>query len=224
MKKSYSVHNVHNVSVSLDGISADFVVFDGEHIGNVMAASGKFYEYDLLRAIRKLGRKGVYIDVGAFIGTHTVWFAKACQAWHVLAFEPLDRPIQLLIANTSGLAGVTCYQHAVSDSDGKVEVRVLRKQKPVATSEAYMLDHVVDPSFLSRVAFIKVDVEGHELAVLRGASQIIELSRPCLSVEADDKEEQQLLFSWAKDHKYRNAGQYCKTPTFLLVPDELPHA
>jgi hypothetical protein len=53
--------------------------------------SGRVYEENFLQHIRDLGRRGDYVDVGAHLGTHTVWFAKLCPSTHVHAFEPVAR-------------------------------------------------------------------------------------------------------------------------------------
>jgi hypothetical protein len=37
-----------------------------------------WYEEDFLEHVRCLGRRGVYVDVGAHLGTATIWFGALC--------------------------------------------------------------------------------------------------------------------------------------------------
>jgi FkbM family methyltransferase len=81
------------------------LVFDVEgladdYIGRMLLA-GQLYEAANLRYIRSLAIPfgSVYIDIGAFIGTHTVFFGRCCGAREVYAFEPNPRAFVLLTEN-----------------------------------------------------------------------------------------------------------------------------
>src|SRR5438309_1405344 len=72
-----------------------------DHIQKLMRNSGQLYEHDLLydALCRDLG-PGVIIDVGANIGVHTVFFAKALGR-QVIALEPFDTTFDVLKQNVA---------------------------------------------------------------------------------------------------------------------------
>lgn len=83
----------------------------------------------------------------------------------------LDLELQMGIASNSGTMKVaTSKADAVTDSIIKVR----------------RLDDVLMEENIERVDFVKIDVEGYELEVLKGAGDIIKSSRPKLFVEIDD--------------------------------------
>jgi len=72
-----------------------------DHIGRQIAASG-YYEKIMLTFIRDNIERGTYVDAGANIGNHSVYFAKECLC-RVLAFEPDIENFRLLEENIKGL-------------------------------------------------------------------------------------------------------------------------
>lgn len=88
---------------------AKIVAPENDHITKLITASKKYYEDDLLKAIRNLRPVGVYVDVGAHIGNHTVFFAKECSPDHVIAIEPDSDNIEFLLQNVraNNLTNVT---------------------------------------------------------------------------------------------------------------------
>jgi FkbM family methyltransferase len=139
------------------------------------------------------------IDVGANVGHYTVRLARLVgAAGRVIAFEPVPHTFAMLVENVQAAAlghvtfvnaaatseparlrfdvpqwewgGLNYYQSRVSDA-GKTEVVGL----PV--------DSVLPPG---RVTFVKVDVEGHELACLHGCRTLLARDRPMLMVEGDE--------------------------------------
>jgi FkbM family methyltransferase len=128
----------------------------------------------------------VFFDVGAHIGEYTLLAAARGATVH--AFEPNPANAAFLRANvaSNGLTNVTVHEAAVSDRE--CHVRFLAHRDPSLsaiwtgrqtdggyseiTVRAIALDSVAVP----RVDVIKIDAEGAELAVLRGARAI--LARP----------------------------------------------
>jgi FkbM family methyltransferase len=88
---------------------------------------------------------------------------------------------------------------AVSDHAGHAELRIPVNGSGLATIEAANgLDGAkfetvtapmvrLDDSNLGDVGFLKVDVEGHELAVLKGGEQMLRSSKPIILIEAEDR-------------------------------------
>lgn len=141
-------------------------------------------EYEAFRADITSG--SVVLDLGANVGAYSVLFAQwAGHSGRVFAFEPAPEPRRALIEmlRVNGVADrVSVSAHAVSGSPGGASFhangsdganRLLRDHRPGALA---VTTTTVD-EFCQRMeivpAFIKVDVEGAELDVLRGARQTI---------------------------------------------------
>ena len=84
----------------------------GEHI-----FQGHWYEIDTLQFIRDLKVPGNYADVGANIGTHTLFFSLFCQADHVYSFEPHRGAYTKLLQNLAAneIKNCTPYNVALSN-------------------------------------------------------------------------------------------------------------
>lgn len=144
------------------------------------------------------------IDVGANVGVHTLAMARAVRGGRVVACEPSPAVVERLRANVAlnGLANVTVEPVAVSDRRGDVTLavpapgesnqgtaRVMRDPGAPGsvTVPAVTLDSLVESAALDRVDLIKIDVEGLDTAVLRGASGMLARWRPVLVFEYDPR-------------------------------------
>ena len=152
-------------------------------------------EIDLLPILVPRGREAV--DVGANIGAYS--YALSSLASQVHAFEPVPE----LAAFISRVlpANVVVKNLAVSDTlcvlDLFVPIKAGREDTTAAsviTSAANTagVHYQVQTTTLNSlsdhdVGFVKIDVEGHEMNVLRGADELIAKRRPTLLVEAEDR-------------------------------------
>jgi FkbM family methyltransferase len=140
------------------------------------------------------------VDVGASDGAYTIHLA--ARARRVVAFEAQPRQAARLEAMVKANAlSVQVEPVALSDHCGSVTLRVPRgvlgglatieqtnvlddlagvEQIPVRTKR-------LDDYGLHAVGFIKIDVEGHELAVLRGGEETFRRCAPTLLVELEDR-------------------------------------
>jgi FkbM family methyltransferase len=206
------------VDVELDGVKARFECDRGHIITRKMQASHSFYEADLLRAIRGLRCKGIYVDVGAHVGTHSVWFALACQSTQVISFEPDRRYFPLLSRNTLALGKVEVLEQALSEREERVRIGGYsgRARERLDIVQATTLDAVLRGR--ERVALIKVDVDGLDVPILRGARETIARCRPYIAVECPTEPGMKALRKLLGEINYEIAGTYCATPTHLLRP------
>lgn len=127
------------------------------------------------------------IDVGGNSGYQTYFHAKYNN---VVTYEPVPDLFKVLKFNLEGLNNVTLINKAVTDKNKDVELFVdinrlsMTSQMPLVESESISVPGVaLDNENHSNVGFIKVDVEGYELDVLKGATKLIERDRPTMMVE-----------------------------------------
>ncbi len=167
-------------------------------VGRSLEYYGEYFESEV-RLFRQCLRPGdVVVDAGANIGAHTLALAKAVgPSGRVLAFEPIRLNHQLLCANMAlnSLTQVDCLQAALGEEEG-----VLRLDDVAMEAEGNFggiaLDAIPgatpvpqrrldDVHAFDRLRLIKIDVEGMEAGVLRGARATIRRLRPALYVEND---------------------------------------
>ena len=139
------------------------------------------------------------IDVGANDGSYVHYLRR--HARKVIAFEPMPSLADALRAKFRH--DVEIRSIALSDRAGTVElhmpvvdgVTVTGCSTVSPTASATYPDHraievpmaTLDSSYEGDVGFIKIDVEGHEQAVLDGAAQTIRRCRPRMLVEIDER-------------------------------------
>jgi FkbM family methyltransferase len=142
--------------------------------------------------------KRAAIDIGANKGVWTLYLARHCR--HVYAFEPNPKVYRWLTRYVQ-LPNVTSSNIALSDTEGKAELRVPKYSRGYSNQHASLSPDNVAANFgvievetkpldvlrLDDIGFIKIDVEGHELAVLRGAHETLARCKPTLVVEMEER-------------------------------------
>jgi FkbM family methyltransferase len=170
------------------------------YIGASLSQYGEWcqLELDLCRQVLQPG--DVVLDVGANIGSHTLAFADAVgPAGVVHAFEPQRVVFQTLCANVAlnSLTHVVTHQVALGEQPGTVRIPPLDYAR-LNNYGGVSLDNSTEGEPVPRIRLddlelaacklIKVDVEGMEAQVLRGARATIEHLKPLLYVENDRKD------------------------------------
>jgi FkbM family methyltransferase len=200
-----------------------------DHIARTIEATGGFYEAELLADVRsRLFFPHCAVDVGAHVGNHTLYFSMVLGL-KTIAFEPNAATFELLQANVreNGVADKCRLRHAaVGAAPGRVHtIASAETNSGMARVEA---DTSGDTPLLSlddelkndvRIDVIKIDVEGWELDVLRGAARVIEQHRPLLYVEASDATFAQIR-AYLVTCRYVCWKRFNATPTFLFMPNE----
>jgi FkbM family methyltransferase len=186
-----------------------------EDIGLVTLLGGGFERAEL-ECARRLARPGTTaVDVGANVGVYAVVLGRAVgPQGRVLACEPGAENLRRLGRNLAlnGLENVDVRGVAVADRRGElllqlgsdpayhstVEVYEGRGAGEAAAVEAVTLDDLWREAGSPRVSFVKVDTEGAELQVLRGAEELLAATRPALLVEARDPQ----VAPWLSERGY----------------------
>ncbi len=192
-------------------------------------------EYDT-RTIRSVLRliepRWGLLDVGANIGFWTVPLARVLEGTGSLhCFEPVPSNFRLLRANVErNGVGAVVHLHQVGLSDRSDQVLISLREDFAAGSETgnaaividgddslfqclqievRPLDELFDSLALTRLDFIKVDIEGHEDRFLAGAAKVIARFRPVLFMEINNRyyerrslDPTKLFEDWLREHSY----------------------
>ena len=157
----------------------------------------EYWDMPAHRIIDKyLKDNSVILDIGANIGSHTLYWAIERKAKKVYSFEPFDMIYEILEANVklnSLQDVVTTYSFGLSDEECRAKkgfvynknlgsTKFLKQENGEATLKA--LDSLEIPE---KIDLIKIDVEGHEVEVLKGALKTLEKNKPILVIESFDK-------------------------------------
>ena len=142
----------------------------------------------------------VFLDIGANMGEYTLFVAKRLTGGHVYSFEPWAFMQKVLNENIAlnGFKNVSVMPYGLSDKKGELPIFEVKNQHE-GLSTLYPGDReikakhdvelkVFDDEFvnLSRLDFIKIDIEGSELLALKGARRSIEKFRPYVMVEINN--------------------------------------
>lgn len=163
---------------------------------------GTFYEEQLLKKLRQLSlfdEAGIYLDIGANIGNHSVFFSKVMGAKHVTSFEPQHISYGILERNVAlnALEGaVTTVQSLVGSKDGggrlsthfgtrNLGATAFQEEDggafPMTSVDAYCATQNI-----SDIDFIKIDVEGMQMPLFEGAKGVLGDMSPVIWVELRD--------------------------------------
>jgi FkbM family methyltransferase len=169
------------------------------YVGRSFDLYGEFSEGEA-EVFRQLVRPGdVVLEVGANVGAHTVALAQLVgPGGAVIAFEPQRIAFQMLCANVAlnNLTNVHTFQAAAGAAPGQIAVPELDPNQPnnfgglalganVGTPGSIVPVIRIDDLPVPACRLIKIDVEGMELDVLKGCTQLIATFSPVLYVEND---------------------------------------
>jgi FkbM family methyltransferase len=141
-------------------------------------------------------RNKTSVDVGACLGIYTM--GMLCHSKDCVTFEArADQAAGLKKAFMDMRAPVTVHSAALSDRTGSTPFRVCRSdfgrstlnsdhQLPGDVDTVMVQTRRLDDYHLTNVGCIKIDVEGHEDAVLEGARETLKTSQANLILELDD--------------------------------------
>jgi len=151
-----------------------------------------FLEHTILRLFANI-ENPVFFDVGANIGDYTMSINKNVPHAGIFSFEPVPQTFEQLTRNVGGKAHL--YNIGLGNAPGKGEifnsvndtiseiatmykdalVEVFNNINEIASIEFEIdtIDNFCAKNNIKNIDFLKIDVEGNELAVIQGASEIL---------------------------------------------------
>lgn len=148
-----------------------------------------------------------FVDVGANIGYSTLFFHFYWRSVRITAIEPIKRNYDYLLRNLRGRQRVITVRAACGAENGTLVLSLPDKADNLGLYSAvwgdgWKAEEVplvrLDDLIVDTVDFIKIDVEGYELEVLKGAAGILEKNGPLLQIEQNDD-----AHAWLLEHEYR---------------------
>jgi FkbM family methyltransferase len=178
------------------------IIFYATNISDLEELDPNYERRSFNEVIRVLSTKegAVFIDVGAHIGRYSFVLAKLFPNAKVIAIEPNPEAYQALIKGikANGLRNVTALNIALSDFDGVAHLYIKRGTAISSLVEgdnsfkiidvpAKRLDTVMEELGINKVDIIKIDVEGAEFHVIKGAVNTIKKYKPVLIIEIRER-------------------------------------
>lgn len=172
-----------------------FLPCEHDYIQTEILINRQFFEITELNKIHKYVNNGMtFLDIGANIGNHSLYFASILKAGEVYSFEPMEFTYSILKKNISlnGLENtVTLFNCGLGSSTTKARIildgvksnnlgSTALSESVEGTIEIRRLDYF---EFPEKIDFIKIDVERMESQVLTGARETILRDKPILWIE-----------------------------------------
>lgn len=181
------------------------IIENDSHVGAWVIESGRLDHDSFLIPIAasNIPVGGIAIDCGALYGDHTIQYArKVGPEGCVIAIEANPLAFECLKLNAARFQGPTiCMNLALGEHHGGTAVHIMdscnigastvknnenspqvpqKLEKEIRTAT---IDGIVHDANLERVDFIKIDCEGHELHILKGAERTLKHFKPKMIIE-----------------------------------------
>lgn len=188
------------ISINVDDISYDILCNNNLEVNRAKTLIG---EEDVLRFLReKFDNGSVFYDIGANIGTHSLYMSKLNRDNIIISFEPERENFAHFVRNISyneahnidahniGLGSSISFGNlflfsGLPGDGGNTLVPVDNaKTQNIILSD---LDTYMNLKQLPYPDFVKIDVEGYELQVLLGMKNILSTIKPSLLIELHPK-------------------------------------
>lgn len=199
-----------------------------DHIWKLVRDTGAFYESEFLDVIgRDLKPGDLVLDVGANIGNHSIYFAGVCDA-RVIAFEPNPDALTLLKENISanGLRKrIDVRDYALGAATGQADFDLSAAagnlgavRLTIAEAGAAKIKRLDDVKLPRPPKVLKIDAEGMDFDVLRGAEKLLAEHQPVVAVEAADRKLYNDIADFLGELGYVRRESLNYTPTHIFVP------
>ena len=234
----------YNVVVATD-IGTFIVNKNDTGVGWQLSEYGTYdpHELNVVRGILRLLREKTpnltVLDIGANIGVHSVIMSQEVGNGSVFAFEAQRIIFNMLAGNIAlnSLSNVFCCHNAVSDAQEPIDIPKFDYGKPLSFGSVEfggeqkefigqlssvgecekVMCVVIDDVNFSQIDFIKIDVEGMEMKVLKGAEKSIQNFRPFMLKEYLKSDMDEIIYLLKKDNYKVFSGIGAN---YLCVPEK----
>jgi FkbM family methyltransferase len=143
----------------------------------------------------------IILDIGANIGIFTVSFAQLDNTCSIYSFEPIDTIYNYLEKNieVNKLKNVKLFNYGISDKLEETEIKFTYNNWGGSSitqkfdNKEYEIKNIntitIDSLNLTNVSFIKVDVQDHELFVIKGAAETLKNNNVKIILELPNRNE-----------------------------------
>ncbi|WP_312725849.1 FkbM family methyltransferase [Stutzerimonas kunmingensis] len=198
-------------------------------IQNHLARDCFFEIRELNECLLSLPQKSRILDIGSNIGNHALFFTCIGDASEVHCFEPIPSTADQLELNFQinkiPSERYKIYRIGLGSKLGKAKPGIIDNSNLGATSltsdstgkvKISSLDHLYPTKVFD---FIKIDVEGMELDVLKGGSKLIERCQPVILIEIANSNKS-AFFAWTSKNNYRihRAFELVHASNYLITP------
>jgi FkbM family methyltransferase len=231
------VSRIEGILVSTDkyGSGLRFFVANRYDLVQSYHFRGEFYEAEELEIIQKHFKPGgIFVDIGANVGNHTIFASKLLNAKQVIPFELHPDAVAILTANLAlnhcQNVDVSFLGYGVSSSAERLSPQRASygnnlggaRFKPDDNRRAQTFPTIRADVALGNiwVDFVKIDIEGMEMDALTSLEQAIQRCRPTIFIEVDNYNHDGFS-RWCDAHKYRvveTFKRYEWNVNYLSVP------
>lgn len=156
--------------------------------------------FDQLKEV--IAKDDIILDIGANFGYFSLFFSIKSPEGNVHAFEPIPASKKLLDKHLAknNITNVSTFEAGISNEIGSIEfthsenlaANTYKSESPIYSNSKKIkvkvttIDEFVKLKNLEKLDFIKIDVEGAELDVLKGAEKTLKLLKPKLLLATHD--------------------------------------
>ncbi len=220
-------------SNEIDGRAVRFFVSNRFDLIQQHHLKGEFYEQkELMLITQHFEQGGVFADIGANVGNHSLYVGLFLAPSAIIPFEPNPAvqptlKINLLLNRLSHIVEDTHIDVGLSDTNGHAEI-IIPDTRNLGGAKLQSADGPGSIQLMQgdlalgdrEVDFIKIDVEGMEMRVLAGLEMTIKRRRPKIFIEVDNSNAA-VFTQWVANNEYRvveRFRRYQENENYLVIP------
>lgn len=218
--------------VSVDTKVGDMAVYKYDTgVGLALRLFGEYCDAEVDVMSSFLNNDSLYVDVGTNVGYHALAIQKR-KGCKVIGFEPHPNHFAVAAYNCQNNP-ILIYNTALGNTKGTIKLTDFTIDKPDNYGEVKLDENAsidtnitkLDSFKLDQCDVIKIDVEGNELNVLKGARNTIKKYNPTIFYEAQEDDKWPGCYDYLTDRGYKQYWVTCRTRplhTAYREPDQDP--